>query len=126
MRVVNTGAKSHSGKTPENCLQDKERGKKQMYLEACLQQRRYFSPFLVSVDVLLGVEARATLNRLYSRLANKWQQTYSKTCRYVNSTIATTLVRATHHYIRGSRVPAHRISVQLPQWEYGSGLNLFR
>ena len=71
MRVVNTDAKSHSAKTPEKCLQEAERGKNWMYLEVCLQQRRQFSPFIDSVDGLLGVEATATLKRLASRLATK-------------------------------------------------------
>ena len=97
-----------------------------MYLEAYLQQCRHFSPFVASVDGMLGVEATATLKRIASRLATKWRQPYSKTCGYVNSRVAITLVRATHRCIRGSCVPAHRISVQQPQWEDGAGLNLFR
>ena len=32
-----------------------ERSKNKMYLEACLQKRRHFSPFEASVDGLLGV-----------------------------------------------------------------------
>ena len=67
-----------------------------MYMEACLQQRRYFSPFVASVDRLLGVEATATLKRIASRLATKWMQSYSKTCGYVKSRSAITLVCATH------------------------------
>ena len=74
MRVVNTDAKSHMAKDPGKCLQEAERGKKWMYLEAFLQQRRHFSPFVASVDGLLGVEATATLKRLASRLATKWKQ----------------------------------------------------
>ena len=97
-----------------------------MYLEACLQQRRHFSPFVTSVDGMLGMEATATLKTIASCLATKWKQSYSKTCGYVKSRIAITLVRATHRCIRGSRVPEHRISVQRPQWENGAGLNLFR
>ena len=97
-----------------------------MYLEACLQQRRHFSPFVASVDGMLGVEATTTLKRISIRLATKWNHSYLKTCGYVKSRISITLVRATHHCIRGSRVPAHRISMQRPQWEYGAGLNLFR
>ena len=54
MRVMNNDAKSHMAKAPEKCLQEAERGKKRMYLEACLQQRRHFSPFVASVDGLLG------------------------------------------------------------------------
>ena len=34
MGVVNTDTKSHLAKTPEKCLQEAEREKKNMYLEA--------------------------------------------------------------------------------------------
>ena len=126
MRVVNTDALTYQLKAPEKCLHEAEKGKKKMYLEACLQQRRQFSPFVTLVDGLQGVEATDTLKRIASRLATKWNQSYSKTCEYVKSRIAITLVRATHRCIQGSRVTAHRISVQQPQWENGVRLNLFR
>ena len=126
MSVVNTDAKSHMIKAPKKCLHEAEREKKRMYLEACLQQCRNFSPFVASVDGLLGVEAMETLKRLASRLATNWKQPYSKTCVYIKSRIAITLVRATHRCVSGYRVPAHRISVQRPQWEGGAGLNLLR
>ena len=67
------------------------------------------------MDGLLGVEATATLKRIASHLATKWRHHYSKMCGYVNSRVAITLVRATHCCLRGSRVPAHQISVQRPQ-----------
>ena len=82
-------------------------------------------PFIASVDGLLGVEATATLKTIASCLATNWKQTYSKTCGYVKSMIAITLVISTHCCIHRSWVPAHRISVQQPQWEDGAGLNLF-
>ena len=97
-----------------------------MYLETCLRQRRHFSPFVASVDGLMGVEATATLKRIASLLATKWRQPYSKTCGYVKGRMAITMVSATHRCLRVSRVPAHRISVKRPQWEDGAGLNLFR
>ena len=53
IHVVNTDAMIHSVKTPEKCLQEAERGKNRMYLEACLRQRRHFSPFVASVGGLL-------------------------------------------------------------------------
>ena len=126
MRVVNTDAKSYSEKSPKRCLEEAERIKKKMYLEACLQKRQQFSPFVDSVDGLLGVETTATLKRIASRLTSKWKQAYSKTCGYVNCRIAITLVRATHRCIRGSQVPAQKISVKRPQWENGANLALFR
>ena len=126
MCAVNTDAKSHSAKKTEKCLQEAERGKKRIYLQACLQQRRHFSHFVVLVDGQLGVEATATLKRLASRLSTKWRQPYSQTCGYVKSRIAITLVHTTHCCIQGSMVPEHQISVQRPQWEDGAGINLFR
>ena len=71
MRVVNTDAKSYWEKSPEKCLEEAEKSKKKMYLERCLQQHRHFSPFVASVDGLLGVEATATLKMIASRLASK-------------------------------------------------------
>ena len=97
-----------------------------MYLEACLQQRRHLSPFVASVDGLLGVDATATLKRIASRLATKWRHPYSKTCGYVNSRVTITLVHATHRCLRGSCVLAHWISVQQPKWEDEVGLKHFR
>ena len=88
-----------------------------MYVEACLHKRRPFSPFVALVDGLLVAEATETLKRISSRLATMLWQPYLRTCGYVKSRIAITLVRSTHRFIRGSRVPAHRISVQRPQWE---------
>ena len=72
-----------------------------MYLEACLQQRRHFSPFFASVDRLLGVEATATLKIIASRISTRWRKPYSRTCGYVNSRVTNTLVRAAHRCIQG-------------------------
>ena len=83
MRVVNTDALTYQSKAPEKCLHEAERGKKKMYLEAFLKQRRHFPPFVALVDGLLGVEATSTLKRIASHLATKWKQPYSKTCGYV-------------------------------------------
>ena len=96
MRAVNTDAKSHLAKPPEKCLQEAERAKKQMHLEACLQQHRHLSPFVASADGFMGVEVTATLKRIASCLATKWWQPYSWMCGYARSRISTTLVRATH------------------------------
>ena len=99
MRDVNTDDPTHQKKVPEKCLHEAERGKKKMYLEACLQQCRHFSPFVALVDGMLGVEATSTLKRISSRLATNRKQSYSKTCGYAKSRIAITLVRATHRCI---------------------------
>ena len=126
MHVLKTDSKSHLANTPEKCLQEAERAKKKMYLEACLQKRRHFYPFVDSVDALLSVEGTYTLKRIPSSLTKKWRQPYSRTYGYVKIKVAITLVLATHRRIRESRVPAHKISVQRLKWEDVSGINLFR
>ena len=63
MGVIDIDSKSHSEKPQEKCLQEAKRAKNCMYLEACLQQRRHFSPCVASVYGLLGVEETATLSQ---------------------------------------------------------------
>ena len=73
MRVLNTDALTHQTKGLRSVSMRRNEGKKKIYLEAFLQQRRYFSPFVASVYGLLGVEATAALKMLDSRLATKWK-----------------------------------------------------
>ena len=119
-------AKSYRDRDPDKVLASHSRQKKKKYLHPCLDQRRHFTPFIVSVDSLLEDEAVAVLRKLASRLASRWDQPYSQTMGYVRSRMALAIVRATHRCIRGSRVPTSRVSVRRPQWEDGAGLHLFR
>ena len=123
MCVVKTDSKYYLAKTPDKYLQKTARAKKNMYLEACLQQHCNFLPFVASVDGILDMEAVDNLKRISSRLATKWQQPNSRTCGYVKSRITINLVWATHRCIRWSKVPEHWISLQRPPWEDGNGLN---
>ena len=103
-----------------------EEEKKRKYLQACLEQRRHFAPFVVSADGMLGREAEALLKRLSGKLATKWEQPYSQVCGFVRARLSIAIVRATHLCLRGSRVPAHKVSYRHPKWEDGAGLGLFR
>ena len=96
MRVANKYPPSGLSINPKKCLETSYEEKKSNYLVACLKQRRHFTPFVVSVDGLLGVEADEILKRISSRLEKKWKETYSCTCGYVKSRVVITLVRATH------------------------------
>ena len=125
VRISNTDAKSYRSRTPAKVLESQEREKKKKYLEACLENRRHFTPFVVSADGLKGREATALLRRLSSLLAKKWQKPYSVVCGYINMRISIAIVRATHLCLRGSRVPASQIS-RRPQWEDKAGLGLGR
>jgi hypothetical protein len=101
--------------------------KKKKYLEACLKERRHFTPFVVSTDGLIGEEARTMMRRISEKLSDKWRKPYSEVSGYVNARMSIAIVRATpHRCIRGSRVPTSRMSNRRPLWEEQAGLSLFR
>ena len=126
VRVTDTDAKSNLSKDPAKVLEAHEREKKKKYLEACLAQRRHFTPFVVSADGLLGKEAKTLLKKLSTLLAAKWGKLYSEVCGYVNARMSIAIVRATHLCLRGSRIPTSQMSTRQPQWEDKAGLSLFR
>jgi hypothetical protein len=103
-------------------LKSQEKEKKRKCLRACLENRRHFTPFVLSVDGLLGREAKTFSKRLAAKLAGKWQKSCSQVCGYVKARLSMAAVRATHLCLRGSRVPAHNISTRFSQWEDGAGL----
>ena len=77
VHVVNTDAVSYKYKTPEKCLDTADRDNKKNYLHACIKESQHFTPFVASVDGLLGVEVEATLKCIASHLATKWKGSYS-------------------------------------------------
>jgi hypothetical protein len=68
--------------------------------------RLHFTPFIVSVDGLIGKEAKTVLKVLAARTATKAVKTYSNVMRYVWSRLRIAIVRATHVCLRDSRFPA--------------------
>ena len=60
-RVTNLDAPSHSYRKQEAVLLSHERDKKKNYLQACQDQRRHCSAFVVSCDGVLGNEAKVQL-----------------------------------------------------------------
>jgi hypothetical protein len=86
--ATDTDAISYSKLTPVKVLESQEKDKKHNYLNAaCLERHHHFTPFVCSVDGMLGWEARAFAKCLAATLMNKWQKTYSQVYRYVNATI---------------------------------------
>jgi hypothetical protein len=125
VRVTDTDAKSYRSRDPHKVLASQEAEKKKKYLQACLEQRRHFTPFVVSTDGLIGQEAGELLKRLSLRLAEKWERPYSVVRGFVNARMSIAIVRATHLCLRGSRVPLSQIS-RRPLWEDRAGLGLFK
>jgi hypothetical protein len=125
VHVTDKYAKSYCKCPPAKVLESQEREKKRKYLENCLKQRCHFTPFVCSVDGLLGQEAPTFSKRLAAKLASIWQRSYSEVCSYVNAQLSITILFATHMYLRGSRIPTDKVSTRRAVWEDGPGLRLF-
>jgi len=124
VRVTDLDCKSQRSTDPDKILRRHEKQKKSKYLHACLKQRRSFCPFVVSTDGVLGFEANNLIKRLASKLADKWSLPYSQICGLVKARVSVAIARATHLCIRGSRIPASKISNRV-QWTDGAGVGLF-
>ena len=62
--ITNLHGQSNVDRKPEAVLRSHEREKKKKCLQAYLDQRRHFFPFVVSCDGVLGNEARVVQSRL--------------------------------------------------------------
>ena len=82
-----------------------------------------FSPFVLSVDGIIGKEALVVLANLSRLMAAKPEEPISHVCGWVNGRIAITVVRSYSHMIRGARLPSPLRDREL-DWDPGSGLGL--
>jgi hypothetical protein len=117
-------AKAYRHQNPYDVLDKQEKEKKKKYLRPCLEQRRSFVPFVVSTDGIIGREAKNLLKRIALRLTAKREQPYSVVRGFVNARINLAILSATNLCIRGSRVPASKMSKRLQRHD-GAGLGLF-
>eukprot|EP00957_Ditylum_brightwellii_P098881 7533056-Ditylum_brightwellii.AAC.1 len=65
-------AKSYLNKTVAKHLLAQEKEKKDKYLPLCREQRKNFTPFVATVDRILGREAKMMCKQLAKQLALKW------------------------------------------------------
>ena len=124
VRVTDSDSPSNLSASPEKVLLRHEKEKKKKYLEACLEERRHFSPYVCDCYGLLGSEAKAVNKKLAAKLANKWKAPYSSTCGFINARISIAIIKATPLCLRGSRIPFRNMSSKWCQWDDGAGLLL--
>ena len=130
VRLTDTDQPTYLPKSPFEVLELHEEEKKRKYAKKCCEQRRNFTPFVISVDGMIGKEAKSFLKQLAYVCVEKWDITYSKVRGYLNAKISIACLRAAHRCLRGSRVPSTRIcrshlQVEKP-WEDGAGIDLFQ
>ena len=124
VRICDVNQASYLTRKPVSIVKSAENAKKKQYLDACLEQRRHFTPFVVSCEGLLGKEADVFLKRLAMKLAEKWHRPYSQTVSFVKTRFAISLVRAKNRCLRGSGISTGRISYRV-DWEDRAGLGLY-
>ncbi len=103
VHVTNLDSKSYKNLPPKKALERQEKEKKKKYCKPYENQRRHFTPFVVSTDGMFGFEARAFLKRLTKLLAEEWEKHYPVVMGFINARMSIALVRATNRCIRGSR-----------------------
>ena len=96
VHVRDTNAHSAINKDPHIVLETQEGEKKLKYLKACQDQRRHFTPFVVSCDGLLGKEADALLRNLSEHLSKKTGKFYSETCSFLHVGLSIAIVPSVH------------------------------
>ena len=86
--------------TPEKALAKVEKEKKYLYLQACLECRRTFTPMFYSADRIPGMEAFAAQKRLAALLSYKLKREYSEMCGFVRARMSLAIVRSNKLLLR--------------------------
>ena len=83
--------------------------KKKKYSDAVEARHATFKPFVVSVDGVLGCEARMFLNRLGDSIADMWKKSHSEVMGWVRAKMSFAILRATNLCLRGSITKWRRV-----------------
>ena len=103
IQIVNLDAGSYMRMTPEKALEKAEKEKKDLYLQACLERRRTFTPMVYSVEGIPGAEALAAQKRLAALLRYKLKREYSEMYGFVRARMSLAIVRSNSLLLHGPR-----------------------
>ena len=107
--IVNLDAGSYLRMTPEKALAKAEKEKKDLYLQACLERRRTFTPMVYSADGIPEAAALAAHNRLAALLSYKLKREYSEICGLVRARMPLAILRSNRLFLRDPRDKGVRI-----------------
>ena len=123
IRIVNLNAGSYLCMTPEKSLAKSYKENKDMYLQACLERRRIFTPMVYSADGIPRSEALYTQKMLATLLSYKLKQEYSEMCGFLRARMSLAIVRSNSLLLRGPRDKGARIRQQ-PELTDGAVMSL--
>jgi hypothetical protein len=116
VRCTDINSDSNINKDPDKVLKAAEKEKKNKYLKACQNQRRHFSPFVVSTCGLIANEGKHVLRQIASKIAKASDKPFSVTSNFVKCRMSIAIIRATQQCVRGSRISVAKISSRFPVW----------
>ena len=108
VRVVDSDANSYLHRDVGAVLSSIEHTKKHKYSQAAETINASFTPFVVTADGALGLEAKTFIRHLAEKIAAIWHKSYSEVLGYVCARMLFAVLRATNLCIRGSRVKWRR------------------
>ena len=123
IRIVNLDAGSYLRMTPEKALAKTENEKKDLYLQACLDLRRTFTPMVYSADGIPRAVALAAQKRLTTLLSYKLKLEYSEICGFVQAQMSLAIVRSNSLLLRGPHEKGARIR-QRPELTDGAVMSV--
>jgi len=112
IRVINTDAESHLARPVRAVLTSAEAEKKKKYKNACDERRAAFTPFISSVDGVLGPEAAFFMKCLIDRLEGKWKRNRAEIANWTRTRLSFATLRATCQCIRSSRKKWRSLGVE--------------
>ena len=114
VRVFNPLAPSNSHSSITATYRQHEREKKHRYEQRIREiEHSSFTPLVFSTTGGLAPAATTFYKRLASVLAEKWNQPYSSTIRWLRCRLSFSILRSSIMCIRGARSSAHKFQCQL-------------
>ena len=92
--IFNLGEGSYLRITPKKYLAKAEKEKKDLYLQACFDGRRTFTPMVYSEYRIPGLEAFSAQNRFAALLSYNLKREYSEICDFVRARMSLAIVRS--------------------------------
>ena len=104
VRIFNPLAPSNIHSNSASSYRKHEREKKRAYAQRVQQiEHSSFTPLVLSATGGFGSEVKVFYKRLASLLAEKWDQQYSSTARWLRCRLSFSLLRSAIRTLRGSR-----------------------
>ena len=115
VRVFNPHAMSNRQTSLAACYRKQEAIKKRAYEQRVREvEHSSFTPLVLSATGGLAAEATTFYKRLAARLADKWEQSYSKTMAWLRCRLTFSLLRSAIQCIRGAQSSCGHVPISSP------------